>query len=92
MMYPLLVEAMEEEVLQEVDTYISRRQNTVTQFIVIRPIMDLFIVAYRRPDSRVAKRWWEQGGLYLGGMRMADQEAERTKRAEETDGMVTETD
>ena len=91
-MYPPLVEAMAEEVLQEVETYNPLRQNTVTQFISTRPIMDLFMATEWCPGSRVVKRWWEQGGLDLDGMRMADQEAERTEGAEETDGVVTETD
>ena len=87
LVYPPLAKAMAEWVLQEVDTYISCRQNTVAQFILTRPIMDLFMAAQRRPGSRVAKRWWEQGG-----MRMADQEAERTEGGEDMDRMLTETD
>ena len=68
---------MAEPGLQEVETYSSRLHNTVTQFIVTRPIMDLCLAAERRPGSRVAKWWWEQDGLYLEGMRTSDQEAER---------------
>ena len=55
--YILLEEAMEEERLQKVDTYVSRGQNTVTQFIVTRPIMDLCLAAERRLGSRVENRW-----------------------------------
>ena len=39
--YPLLEDALEEAGLQEVETYISRHQNTVAQFIVTSPIMEL---------------------------------------------------
>ena len=46
--YPLLNEAISEAGLQEVETYFYRRQNTVAQFIVARPIVDLCLVAERR--------------------------------------------
>ena len=53
------------------ETYVSRFQNTVTQFTPTRPIMDLCLEVDRRPGSRVAKRWWDQEGLELGGMQTA---------------------
>ena len=40
-LYPLMTEAMDEVGLQEVETYVSCRQNTVSQFIDTSPIMDL---------------------------------------------------
>ena len=43
--YPPLEDVMVEAGLQEVDTYVSRRQNTVSQFIATRPIMDLSLEA-----------------------------------------------
>ena len=86
--YLPLAEAMAETGLQEVETYVSRRQNTVAT----RPIMDLCLAAEQRPGSRVAKRWWEQDGLDLDRMRTVDQEAERIEGEEETDRTVTETD
>ena len=73
---------MAEAGLQEVDTYISYRQNKVAQFIVTRPIMDLCLAVDRRPGWSVAKRWWEQDGLDLEGMQTEDQEAEQTERGE----------
>ena len=73
------------------ETYASHHQNTVAQFIATRPIMDLCMAAERRPESRVANRWWEKDGLYLEGMRTADQEAEKKKGEEETDWTETET-
>ena len=81
---------MAEAVLQEVETYASRRQNTVTQYISTRPIMDLCLAGNRRPGPRVEMRWWEQEGLDLEGMRTAAREEERTE--EDTDGTYTATD
>ena len=64
-MYPLLEDAMVEAGLKEVDTYVYLRQNTVVQFIVSRPIMDLCLEEEWRTGSRMAKRWWDQDGLDL---------------------------
>ena len=80
------------EVLQDEETYVSCHQNTATQLISTRPIIDLCLVLEQRPGSRVAKRWLDQDGLYLEGMRTADREAERKGREEETDRTETETD
>ena len=66
--YPPLEGAMAESVLQEVETYVYRRQNTATQFIATRPIMDLCLVSEQRLGSSVAKRWWDQEGLDMVGM------------------------
>ena len=76
-MYPPPEEAMVEAGLHEVETYVSHHQSTFTQFIATRPIMDLCLAAERRTGSWVAKRWWQQDGLDLEGMRMTDQEVER---------------
>ena len=46
--YPLLVDAMEESRLQEVETYVYRRQNKVSKLISTRPIMDLFLAEEMR--------------------------------------------
>ena len=43
--YPPLAEAMAEAGLQVVETYSARHQNTVTQYIATRPIMDLCLAA-----------------------------------------------
>ena len=64
---------MAEAGLQEVETYLSRRHNTVAQYIATRPIMDLCLTAKRMPGPRVTNRWWEQEGLELVGTRKADQ-------------------
>ena len=44
-------------------TSILRRQNTVAQFIVSRPIHDLCEKSNQRPGAQVARRWWEQTGI-----------------------------
>ena len=52
-LYPPLAEAMAEAGLQEVETHVSRRQNTVAQFIATGTIMDLCLAAERRLGSYV---------------------------------------
>ena len=54
--YPPLEDVMAEAGLREVETHASCRQNTVSQYISTRPIMDLCLVAKRRPGPRVAMR------------------------------------
>ena len=70
---------MVEAGLVEVDTYVSRLQNTVARFIVTRLIMYLCLAADLRPGSRVTKRWWEKYGLDLEGVRAAALEDEWTE-------------
>ena len=84
--YPQLAEEMEKEVLQEVYTYVYHLQNKFSQFIATSPIMDLFLVAERRPGSRVANKWCYQDGFCLEGMRKVPQEAEWEEGKENTDG------
>ena len=55
--YPLMEDEMTEAVVQEVETYVSRLQNTVAQCITTRPIMDLCMVAERRPGPRISNQW-----------------------------------
>ena len=55
--YPLMSDTMAEAGSQEVDNYISLRHNTITQFIMTRPIMDLCLAMDQRKDSRV-ENWW----------------------------------
>ena len=61
--YPSLAGAMKEAGIVQIMTLILRRQNTVAQFIVTRPILGLCKVAVRRPGKRVPRRWWEQMGI-----------------------------
>ena len=84
--YTPLEEAMAEAGLQEVDTYVSRHQNTVAKFIATRPIMDLCLAAARSMGSMVSNKWWNQDGLESEGMRTTAWEAEQIEREEETEG------
>ena len=54
--YPLMEDAMVEAGLQEVETYISHRQNTAAQFIAASPIMYLYLEEERGPGKRLSKR------------------------------------
>ena len=56
--YPRLGYATRAAGLDETETYISRRQNTVAQYINTCPILDLCLYVERRPGSRTPKRWW----------------------------------
>ena len=55
-LYPLLEDAMAEAGLQEVETYVSRLQNTVTQFIATRPIMNLCLEVDLIPGPRLSSQ------------------------------------
>ena len=63
--YPPLASAMEEAGFEEIRVYITRRQNTVAQYIATRPILDLCERSVRRLGAWVYQRWWNQEGLYL---------------------------
>ena len=65
--YPPLDEAMSEARLREVETYVSRHHNPVTQYIVTCPIMELCLEMEWRPGARVSNRWREQGCLDIVG-------------------------
>ena len=53
--YPLLEETVYEPVLEDMETYISRRKNTATNFITNMPILDLCLEAERRPEAWTEK-------------------------------------
>ena len=81
---------MSEAGIQEGDTYVACRQNTVVQYIKTMTIMDLCIAAERRMGTRVSKQWWDQEGLDLEGMWTAAREAEREEIEGEADGAEKE--
>ena len=56
-----------ESVFEGIGKYITRRQNTVAQYIAMQPILDLCERSAWRPGARVYQRWWEQAGIYLEG-------------------------
>ena len=51
--YPSLEEAMAEADFEGIGTYITRRQNTVAQYIATRPIIDFCERSDRRKEARV---------------------------------------
>ena len=53
--YPPLGDVMRLAWLEEIETYVSRRQNTVAQYIDTHPIWDLFLEAESRTGSQVPK-------------------------------------
>ena len=63
--YPTLAEAMGEAGFKGIKKYVTRRQNTVAQYIATQPIMELCKRAIRRPGARVSWQWWEQPGIEL---------------------------
>ena len=65
--YPLLVAAMAEASFKDTGDYITRRQNTVAQYIATRPILDLCGRSFWRSVAWVYWRWWEQECLELEG-------------------------
>ena len=44
---------------------ITRRQNTVAQYIATQPILDLCERATPRLGDRVSRQWWEKEGIDL---------------------------
>ena len=58
---------MSEAGFEGIGTYITRRQNTVAQYISKRPILDLCDKSDQRLGARVSRRRWEQDGIDLGG-------------------------
>ena len=63
--YPPLTESMGEAGFEGIRKLVTRRHNTVVQYIATRLIMDLFEMATRRLVVRVSRRWWEQSGIDL---------------------------
>ena len=45
-------------VLEDIETYICRHQNTEAQYIATNPIMDLCLYMDRSLVSRTLMRWW----------------------------------
>ena len=60
---------MRESLLEDMEVYITRRQNTVAQYIAIQPIPGLCEKLERKPGVRISKSWWEKEGIKLSGMR-----------------------
>ena len=84
--YPSLEGAMREAGLTDIQKSIQNRQNTVTQYIATRTLLDLCEGAIAREGAKVPLRWWDQAGI--------DWETAKAKVAEQdrTDGSETDTD
>ena len=54
--YPPLAATMAESGFEEIGTYVTRRQNTVAQYIATRPILDLCERSIQRTGSWVSWR------------------------------------
>ena len=54
---------MKEAGITDVQTSIHRRQNTVAQYIAMRPLMDLCEGATQREGVQVTLRWWDKTGI-----------------------------
>ena len=68
---------MAETGFEGIGKYITRRQNTVAEYIVTRPILDLCERSAQRPVVRVSWRWWKQSVLYLEGEKKVRQRQQR---------------
>ena len=64
--------------LEEIDTYISRHQNTFAQYILTWTILDLFLESEQRSGLKVPNIWWGQEVLDLAGLREAGEGGEET--------------
>ena len=74
-------EAMHDVGLEELETYISLRQNTMDLYIATRPILYLCLEVDRKSGSGVERRWWNQEGIYFT-VAWGDVEAEETGETE----------
>ena len=63
--------AREEAGFLTMEEYVRQRQNTVTQYIATRSLLDLCEGSERTPGARVGIRWWEQEVIDLEGAREA---------------------
>ena len=90
--YPSLEEEMAEAGFEEIRTDVTRRQNTVAQYIAARPILDLCERFDWRPGEWVSHQWWEQDSLYLEGVKKrAAKELDGEETISEEEGMPPET-
>ena len=58
--YPPIGKAMEDAGLFSIEEYISRRQNTVAEYVATRPIFDIVMEEERQRGTPTTRRWWEQ--------------------------------
>ena len=71
----------------DVRTFINRRQNTVTQYITTRPLLDLCEGATQRGGARVTMRCWDQKGIDWEKAKARGAETESESKSEaDTEG------
>ena len=73
---------MVEVVFEGIRKSITRRQNTVAQYIVKRSILDFCERSTRRPGARVSWRWYGQAGIELEGGKKRTAEAGTVSESE----------
>ena len=61
--------------MENIGVYITRFQNTVAQYIVTFPIMDLCLAAERKSGLRLSSIWWEYPALDI--LEIMEREADR---------------
>ena len=54
---------------EEMEEYIHQSQNTFTQYIATRSLLNLYEVMERTQGPRVGMWWWDQAGINLVGAR-----------------------
>ena len=79
---------MVEAGFERIGTYVTRRQNTVAQYIATRPILDLCERSAWRRGVWVFCRWQRHDGLYLEGKKKrAAAEPDREEAIIKEEGM-----
>ena len=82
---------MAETGFEGIGTYVTRRHNTVTQYIATQPILDLSERSTQRPGAGMYRWWWEQEGLDLEGTKKrAAAESDGEEAISEDKGMPLE--
>ena len=61
--YLPLAEALGEVGIEGIQKLVTRRHNTVAQYIATQPILDLCKRATWRPGARVSRQCWDQAGI-----------------------------
>ena len=80
--YPPLSEAMGEAGFEGIRKSSTWRQNTVAQYIAMRPILYLCERANRWSGESVSWKWWEQAGIDLEGAKKQSAEAMKVLESE----------
>ena len=62
------------------EAYVTRKKNTVVQYIVTHKILDLYKETVQIPGTWLEKRWWEHEELDLVGVWVAEAAEEEEGR------------